>query len=66
MPRYGKRAPAELEFVEFRHCLLCFLVRRHLDERESARAAGGHVAHHAYRFDIAGLAEQFLQFTFSD
>ena len=37
---------------------------RHLDEREAARAAGGHVAHHFDALDGSGLREQVLQLSF--
>ena len=56
---------AHLELVELRGRLLRFLVGRHLDEREPARAARRGVTHDAHRLDRAGLAEEFLEFRFA-
>src|SRR5205085_1907380 len=63
-PRFvhRQRASAHLVLIEFRRSLLRLLVGRHFDKREAARAAGRGIAHHAYRFHVAGFAEQLLQF----
>ena len=58
-------AAAEIGAVEASDRGLRFFIRLHLDERESARTAGGHVAHHAHRFNRARLAEQILELVFS-
>src|SRR5262245_14884343 len=66
-PRFvdGQRTAAHLILVEFRRRLLRLFVRSHFHERKPARAASGGIAHHADRFDGAGLAEELLQFLFT-
>src|SRR5262245_35369896 len=54
-------AAAERIVVKLVDRLLRVFVRRHLDEREPARAAGGHIAHHLDRVDGAGRGEELLQ-----
>src|SRR5687767_15459906 len=62
-PRFVHRqgASTELMAVELRNRLLRIIVAGHLDERESAGAAGDAVAHHGDRFHLARLAEQRLE-----
>ena len=59
-----QRAAFHLLLVELADGFLRFLVRAHLDEREAARAAGGHVPHHANVVHLAGPAEQFRELIF--
>ena len=62
-PRFvhHQRAAVHLMLVELGDGLLRVVVVSHLDERESARAAGGHVAHHPDVVHLAGPAEQLRQ-----
>src|SRR5260221_652160 len=53
-------ARAHLMLVQLGDGLLGLFVRAHLHERESARAAGGHVAHHLHRLDVSCLGKQLL------
>ena len=46
--------------------LLRFLVCAHLDEREPARAPGGHVAHHLDGLDGSRACEELLELRFPD
>src|SRR6185436_10590595 len=62
-PRFvdDQRTALEWLSVELGHGFLraCFV--DHVDKREPARAARGHVAHHSYAFDGSRLAEQRIQ-----
>src|SRR6185295_5527329 len=58
-------AAAQLIVVQLGNGLLRLFVRAHLHEREPARPARGHVAHHLHRFDGAGAGEQVLQVVFA-
>src|SRR5215471_18752211 len=62
-PRFvdGEIASTELVVVELVDRLLCLVVGRHLDEREPARTARRHVAHHLDRIDRSGLREELLK-----
>ena len=51
----------EIVIVERPDRGLSLLVCRHLDEREPARAARGHVAHEIHAFDGADAREQGLK-----
>ena len=62
----GEIAPAHRVVVQLVDRLLGFVVRAHLDEREPARAARGHVAHHVHRFDRARALEQLLKIRFAN
>jgi hypothetical protein len=56
----------ELGLVQFRDGTLRLFVSAHLDERETTRTAGGHVAHHAHGIHGANPAEKFFQLAFRD
>jgi hypothetical protein len=62
----GEVPAAEVLVVQHADRLLRFLVGRHLDEREPAGTAGGHVAHHADRVHGAGAGEQALKILLGD
>src|SRR4029453_3139289 len=66
-PRFvhRQRTAAHLVLIELAGGFLRFFVRRHLHESEPARAAGRRITHDAHRFNGAGLAEQFLEFSFT-
>ena len=61
---HGEVAAAVVVVVQRGDRLLRVLVGRHLDEREAARAAGGHVAHHVDAFHRAGAGKQLLEVLF--
>src|SRR4030095_11485199 len=52
---------AELLIVQLRDGVLRIVIRRHLDERETARAAGVAIAHDFDSFEMARLGEQILK-----
>src|SRR5262245_52607005 len=62
-PRFVDRQIAATEriVVQLVDRLLRVFVRGHLDERESACATRGHVAHHLDRVDRAGRGKELLQ-----
>jgi hypothetical protein len=51
-------SPVHLVLMELLNRFLRRLVRRHLDESESARPSGGHIAHDPGAGDIANRAEE--------
>jgi hypothetical protein len=55
---HHQRTTFHLMFVEFVDGFLRIFIRGHLDESKPARAAGGHVAHHADAVHLAGTAEE--------
>src|SRR5688572_25311280 len=57
----GQVPAAEVVVVELIDRLLRFLIGRHLDEPESARPAGGHVAHDLDALDGSASGEELLQ-----
>src|SRR5207237_6388308 len=61
---HHERASLQLMLVKLADRALCLLVRRHLDKREPARPAGGHVAHHADVVHLTGPAEELRQLLF--
>jgi hypothetical protein len=56
-----QRPTFELALIQAIDCALCVVVRSHLDERKSSRAARGLVAHHANRFHGAKGRKQLLE-----
>src|SRR4029079_9153809 len=62
-PRFvdGQRESTHLILVELGCGLLRFLVRRHFDERESARPSGRRVTHDAYCLYRPRFAEELLE-----
>src|SRR5262245_51302326 len=63
---HGEASPAKLRAVERRDRVLRLVVGAHFDERKSARAAGGLIAHDGHRVHGPGLAEQVLQLGLTD
>src|SRR6187402_1530578 len=57
----GQLPAADRVRAELTNGFLRLLVGRHLDKRETARAAGGGVAHYVDGFNGAGSREQLLQ-----
>jgi hypothetical protein len=66
--RFVDREAAATHFVRVQigDRLLRFLVRAHLDEREPARAPGGHVTHHLDGLDGSRACEELLELRFPD
>ena len=64
--RFVHHQGTSLEFVlvELADRPLRIIVGRHLDERETARASGRHVAHDADVVDLAGAAEEIRELFF--
>jgi hypothetical protein len=62
-PRFvhDERSSAHVCSVELLDGRLCILFGLHFNERETARAARGVVAHDAHRFNGARLPEQILE-----
>jgi len=62
-PRFvhDQRASAHVRSVKLLDGRLCILFGLHFNERETARAARGVVAHDAHRFNGARLPEQILE-----
>src|SRR5687767_1397744 len=61
-----ERPTAELLPVQRARGALRFLVGRHLDEGESARATRCHIAHHLHCFDLSSTGEELLKLCFAD